>query len=254
MPRNPNPALATSLVDSTRWITLGAVYIALVLALGWSRGTWASWGFTPEEADKYLPKYCVLISKGGDGVGTPEERATVAAFAKRAGCGGLGHYCTGLWYLHSTALPDSGLDRNHYLKQAIGEMGYALARCGDNAPLRPEILTNQGRAYIALKDYENAVKVLTQAIRRNPKYVAAYAELSGIFLLLNNREDARKTLEDGLKQSPDSRFLKLRLERLGPKEKRASEQKAPEQKAPEQKAPEQKATKPTAKQPKGPMP
>jgi tetratricopeptide (TPR) repeat protein len=198
--------------------------------LGWSQGARAAyWQELPEGDFQYLPEYCKLaVRRYGDQHrtlkgATKEQLAPLYAFEKRVGCAGdLHHYCAGLWLLailNRTHLP---APRDGYLKDALSEFAYTLKGCDDpNAPLKPEILTNQGRAYIGLKQYGNAATVLTEAIRRNPKYVAAYAELSGVFLLLNNREDARKILEDGLRHSPDSTFLKLKLERLGPSEKKA---------------------------------
>jgi tetratricopeptide (TPR) repeat protein len=112
-------------------------------------------------------------------------------------------------------LPRPSSPRNHLLESAIGEFGYTLKHCQNpNAAMKPEILTNLGRAYIGLKQYDNGVKVLTEAIRRNPKYEAAYAELSGIFILLNSPDDARKVLQDGVKAIPNSRLLQVRLKRL----------------------------------------
>lgn len=221
----PDPARGRAAL--ARCLALGLVCIGLTL--GWSQGARASyWQNIPDGDFKYLPEYCKLaVGRYGDQRGsanaTAEQLAPLVKFEQRVGCaGGLHHYCAGLWHLHTTALPNPWLPREHLLQSAVGEFEYTLKGCQNpNAPLKPEILTNEGRAYVGLQEYSNAVKVLTEAIRRNPKYEAAYAELSGVFLLLNNPEDARKILEDGLKQSPDSKFLRLKLERLGAKGQRA---------------------------------
>jgi uncharacterized protein HemY len=129
------------------------------------------------------------------------------------------------------------MPRNHLLESAVGEFQYMLRGCEDpNAPFKPEILTNLGRAYVGLKKYSDAVRVFTEAIRRNPKYVAAYVELSGVFVLLNSTEDARKILEDGLKHSPGSKVLKARLDRLGRKDETPSDSALPQEQPEPQKA------------------
>jgi tetratricopeptide (TPR) repeat protein len=208
------------------WLAVGLFCIGLILALGWSQCARASyWKDIPDEDFKYLPEYCKLaVRRYGDqgtrwGMATPEQLAPLFAFEKRVGCAGdLHHYCAGLWQLVTAERPNPWLPREHLLASAVGEFEYTLKGCErPDAPLKPEILTYQGRAYIGLAHYQNAVKVLTEAIQRNPKYVDAYTELSAVFLKVNSPEDARRALEDGLKQVPDSRVLKLRLQRLSDK-------------------------------------
>lgn len=229
------------------WVKPGVLCIGLFLALSWSQGARASyWKRIPEGDFKYLPEYCKLavgFYRGGYGGATPEELAVpLGAFSKRAGCGGdFHHYCAGLWHLHTTQLSNPWLPRDHLLGEAVGEFQYTIDGCmrrnpNANASILPEVFTNQGRAYVGLKKYSDAVRVFTEAIRRNPKYVDAYVELSGVFVLLNNTEDARKILEDGLKQSPGSKVLKARLNRLVRKDEIPAEAVPPEQEPKPQKA------------------
>lgn len=204
---------------------IGLFCIGLILTLGWGQGARASyWEAIADEDFQFLPAYCKLAVRRYNysarwGGLTPDQMSQLQGFEKRMGCAGdFHHYCAGLWHLHTTALPNPWLPRDHLLREAVGEFQYTLRGCERaDAPMKPEILTNQARAYIGLKDYKSAVKVLTEAIRRNPKYIDAYTELSGVFLKVSSPDDARRTLEDGLKQVPDSRILKNRLERLSSK-------------------------------------
>lgn len=156
---------------------------------------------------KRLPAYCgytLRLHRTDLGPMPPGGGETLRKFEERVGCGSLWHYCSGLRDLNI-------LGQFGY---ALAEFDYVLPRCAPNAAFKPEILTNKGRAFIGLGHYKDAVGVLTEAIRRDPKYVAAYAELSKVFLQVNNLVEARKILEEGLKQVPDSKLLQVRLGRV----------------------------------------
>jgi tetratricopeptide (TPR) repeat protein len=239
-PLRPNIAPARSRLSGR--VKLAVFCVALALVLSWSQGAVASeYRNIPEEDFKYLPEYCKLAVRvyGAYGGATPEQLAPLSSFTHRMGCQGghYHHYCAGLWHLHRASLLKAGRPLDQQLEWAASEFDYMLGNCKNpNAPIMPEILTNQGRAFVGLKKYSDAVRVFTEAIRSNPKYVAAYVELSGVFVLLNSTGDARKILEDGLKHSPGSKVLKARLDRLGRKDETPSDLAAPEQQPKPQKA------------------
>lgn len=216
-----HPDTSPPRLNTGAWATFWLCGIGLMLALGWVQpalGTY--YRSIPEKDLQYLPKYCKLAVRlyggyRGTGPLSPAESAQLKAFHKQSGCGGhLHHYCAGLWHLMDAQRSKPFLPRTEVLQSAVGEFAYMLGNCEASTPMRPEILTNQGRAFIGLKNYEAAVGVLTEAIRRDPKYVDAYLELSGIFIQLNSVPDAQRVLEDGLKQVPSSRAMQRHLKRI----------------------------------------
>jgi tetratricopeptide (TPR) repeat protein len=242
MPNTPIPGPAPFSSGILAWLSPGLLCALLALA-GVDEAR--AYDVSAEEF-KYLPEYCKLVIGVGRSNLNREQRATLNRFERRMGCAGdTHHYCEGLLALHRAALANQSKVRKGLLHNALGGFNYTLERCEiPNAPFKPEILTNAGRAYIGLEQYEDAVRVLTEAIARNPKYEAAYAELSTVYLTLNSKDDARRILEDGLKQTPDSKLLNRRLARFRATEPKAGEDKAPEQKVTEPKPRPSKAAAP----------
>jgi tetratricopeptide (TPR) repeat protein len=68
-------------------------------------------------------------------------------------------------------------------------------------------LGEQGQTAEAIKHYQ-------LALQAKENYTPAYVRLSELYLEANQPDEARKTLESGLKASPNSRSLKKRLKEL----------------------------------------
>ncbi len=65
-----------------------------------------------------------------------------------------------------------------------------------------------GNKYTESADYEAAIESYEKAIAIDPKSVAAYSNLAGAYLSLDDREDAKKTLYEGYQNTQNELLLK----------------------------------------------
>lgn len=124
------------------------------------------------------------------------------------------HYCSGLDSLNKANMADSKDKRVDALKAALGGFSYMQEHAPRKFILQPEISTQKGRVYLRLNQHGAALQEFYNAIKLNPKYVPAYSELGDYYHDNNNPEEARKILELGLKNVPESKSLKRRLSNL----------------------------------------
>ncbi|HIE55103.1 MAG TPA: tetratricopeptide repeat protein [Chromatiaceae bacterium] len=96
----------------------------------------------------------------------------------------------------------------------VHQMGYVGNRCGPRCVLYPELHTRWAWALKEQGRIGDAVMHLQAAIKVKPDYSRAYAELADLYAETGQRELAKETLEEGLKNKPNSRLLKRRLKRL----------------------------------------
>jgi tetratricopeptide (TPR) repeat protein len=112
--------------------------------------------------------------------------------------------------------------RTFYLRDAIKEFDYVLERVPKDFVLVPEILTKRGENLVRLGQGPIAVLDFEKAIDTNPGYWPPYAQLSDYYAKSGDVDKARKTLEDGLKSSPDASGLQRRLAALSAPAKAAA--------------------------------
>jgi tetratricopeptide (TPR) repeat protein len=124
------------------------------------------------------------------------------------------HFCHGLKELirgNRAAGRNDKYDMQAKLGQALGDFDYVQRYVDARDPMKPiatlykgKVLDQLGRTSEAFAEYQNAIKL-------NPKLAEAYSHLANHFLRMGNREDARRTLEIGLKHSPNSKALQRKL-------------------------------------------
>jgi tetratricopeptide (TPR) repeat protein len=156
-----------------------------------------------------LPPYC----KARYGKTT---KADVANWKRKMGRGWtyVHHYCSGLDYLNKANMAFDEGKRTLLLNDAVKQFSYVQEHTGSKFILQPEITTQKGRAYLKLGQDGAALQEFHNAIKLNPKYTPAYSELSDYYSDNNDPEQARKILEQGLRQKPKSKSLQRRLDKL----------------------------------------
>jgi tetratricopeptide (TPR) repeat protein len=158
---------------------------------------------------KLLPQYCKDRAKG----------INSAEFAKWRGTLGetfihIHHYCSGIYAEQKARSTVDQQKRKRFLRTVKHEMQYVSRHCSKKCALYPELHNRWGWALVADGQPGEAIGHFNLAIQANPKYALAYARLSELFLDLNQPNEARRVLDEGLKAKPGSRMLQRRLREL----------------------------------------
>jgi tetratricopeptide (TPR) repeat protein len=163
-----------------------------------------------KENARLLPQYCL-------------DRATdKLAFGRKWGptFGNLKihihHYCSGLYSEYMAKNTIDNNERDTQLGRVVHQMRYVGSHCKQGCVLYPELHTRLGWALGELGQAGEAIKNFQLAIQAKKTYIPAYARLADLYIGLNNRDEARKVLETGLKIRPESSMLKRRLKELEP--------------------------------------
>jgi len=124
------------------------------------------------------------------------------------------HFCRGLnLKFHS----QNTMERKQFArlsKDAIGEFSYIRIHASQNFSLMPITNVKIGELLVGLKRFREAEESFHEAIRLNPKFTPSYSELSKLYIKQKQKDKAKKTLLEGLKISPNSKLLKLNLNRI----------------------------------------
>jgi tetratricopeptide (TPR) repeat protein len=158
-----------------------------------------------QEERRLLPPYC-------------QNRGENAALRKKTPHGH--HLCSGLAFVVRADKSVTTGARKSNLESAIGEFNYVLGHTqAENSDGRYNgylalVSLHKAKALKRLKRNAPAIRAFNETITLNPKISKAYAGLSDIYRDLGKLEEARETLENGLKQVPGSRSLKRRLDKL----------------------------------------
>jgi tetratricopeptide (TPR) repeat protein len=188
-----------------------AIYLLIFVTVGlyvpWQNLAIAQEGW--RQGTKLLPQYCKDRAKGFQS----------AEFAKWRGTLGeayihVHHYCDGIYSENKARVTINQKERKRWLGNVKGQMKYVARHCSVNCPLYPELHTRWGWALAAKGQTFEAVRHFQLAIQAKPEYAPAYAKLSDLYLDINQPDEARRVLDEGLKAKPGSRMLQRRLRKL----------------------------------------
>lgn len=154
-----------------------------------------------------LPPYCKAKMGPGNGLKVPEAEIQKWKQALGPGFMHVHHFCAGLNSLNSTSVAA--------LRVVLKEFEYSQKHSPKDFPLQPKISVEKGKLLLRLNRSAEAVSEFQHAIMLKPNYAPAYAALSDYYAQYDQLIDkAKKTLEEGLKHSPNSKMLKRRLAKL----------------------------------------
>ena len=192
----------------------GRLGLAAALLAGWAwvGAPWARPANVTPEEKALLPSYCDAVQD------TPGYATGFARWSAVYGeaFNSFHHYCWAFIYLMRAdrrSTPD--LNRQHFLMSAYAEIEYVVRSSPPDHVLLPEMLTKQGMILRRQNKIREAIAHLERAAALDPKYWRAYSELAHCYLAQNDKQKARKVIEEGLTHSPDSRGLKAWLKDLG---------------------------------------
>jgi tetratricopeptide (TPR) repeat protein len=128
------------------------------------------------------------------------------------------HYCDCIRFTNRAyASVGRPQDVIYNLENAIDGCDYVLSHTKPDFFMRPEVHVQKGMALIlAKRDYE-AVEEFLLAIKGNPGLVKAYFELGRVQKRLGMKQEALKTVTDGLRFVPNSKALQSMYTELGGK-------------------------------------
>lgn len=108
-------------------------------------------------------------------------------------------------------------DVKYNLEIAIGGCDYVLGHTKPDFYMRPEVHVQKGKALILAKKNIEAVNEFLLAIRGNPNLTKAYIELGRVQVRMGTKQEALKTVTEGLRFVPDSKALQRTYTELGGK-------------------------------------
>ncbi len=100
------------------------------------------------------------------------------------------------------------------LGEAIGGCNYNLTH-SPGSPWNANAYYQIGLAQHLLKKPVEAVTAFNNAIRLNPRYEQGYSELANVLMSMKSKENALKTVSEGLRWLPDSKVLQRKYKRYG---------------------------------------
>ena len=103
------------------------------------------------------------------------------------------------------------------LNNAIDGCDYVLGHTTPSFYMRPEVHLQKGKALLLYKKEGMAAVEFMKAIEGNPALAQAYLELADIQTRDKKRQEALKTVSEGLRQVPDYKPLQRRYTALGGK-------------------------------------
>ena len=162
------------------------------------------------ENTQYLPSYCAYRA-------TPQGKANKAGKypSLKPIWQHIHHYCSGAYAEFQARKTTNPQRRKQHLSLLISEMTYVGRHCDTRCILYPELHSRWGWALNEQGKVPEAIKHYKAAIKARPSYSKAYALLADLYVGINQRGEARKVLEEGLKRRPKSRALQRRLKKLG---------------------------------------
>jgi tetratricopeptide (TPR) repeat protein len=166
----------------------------------------------PKDRIALLPKFCQDRLLYGE-LHSPETQRYWDALGH--GWTYLHHYCYGLYEISEASRFGTAPQlRKHLFNDAIGQIDFVLDRTDEKFPLRYAMLLDQAYAWSRLYKWPKAEEVLRSAIAINPEEDVGYFRLAEAQIAAGKRDDARETIETGLRHKPDSRWLKRALAKL----------------------------------------
>jgi len=164
-----------------------------------------------------LPPYCIAqLKPSWSKQGEPARwRATIPKSFPH-----LHHYCAALHSLRQAQGiygkdTESTMVRTSLLRSSvINNIVYMEKQTDPSSKLFPHMYTTKAEAYLMLGQIGEAFQYFNKAINANRKFTKPYALMSDYYVKNNDKKEARKILEEGLKHSPKSKQLNRRLKKL----------------------------------------
>jgi tetratricopeptide (TPR) repeat protein len=125
------------------------------------------------------------------------------------------HYCISVVALMRSDRAGVPVQQRRYLHNyAVANLTFVVKNSTPDFVFLPEVLFRRGQAHKKLKELDEAIRDLRQAVEMRPDYVFAVSELADAYASRGKKKEAREVLEKGLQHSPDSKFLRQSLDAM----------------------------------------
>lgn len=157
-----------------------------------------------------LPPYCKVRTEKGLDRADP----TVRRWFDLLGPNYLDihHHCMGLNYINRAMKNDEHM--KFYQRSAIGNFEYMIKAAKPGFVLLPDAHIERGRVLEMTDRKGKAIADYEKAIQLKPDYPRAYSVLIDLYMTLGRKDEARKVIDRGLKQIPNSKSLRRRAKKL----------------------------------------
>lgn len=200
--------------------------VACSVILASSAAVTAEEKFTQEEL-KALPRVCHAQRSINNWLRVPiVPEAERRQWAERLGekdYNHFHHYCGALIYVRRGSAAARESQRTAAYRRAVTSFEYVQINASASFPLMPEVGLRKGYALQLLRDPSAAAREFRTALELKPSFTPAYAALVDLYLELGDKESARRILEIGLRNVPDSKILaqkRAELEKAAPQSRR----------------------------------
>ncbi len=189
---------------------IGLCLFVLLINIGQVQGKGiGNFSATPEEL-MTLPGYCrPKANKDGNNMRVPE----VKYWSDRIGgkvYSHIHHYCHALVQIQHYLMSDRS--EKVLVKAALNNVNYSLQRTPPEHAIYPELLLTKGYIYEVSQQYDKALEATHDAVVMTPKLVRSYVQLSRIYLLNQQPQQAIEVLQQGIDQT-QSDYLQQRLQK-----------------------------------------
>lgn len=117
------------------------------------------------------------------------------------------HWCWGLMEVRrGNQARDPRIRASNY-RAAIRDFDYVIGNCSSSFRLKPEFHLRKALTLRLMGDDGRAAAEFSRAIELKADYTPAYSGLVDLHLDLGNAKEARRILEVGLQEAPDSQLL-----------------------------------------------
>lgn len=171
--------------------------------------------FKPSPAElAALPAFCAPRAQAyGNQSDHPEVKPWLAIYGQD--WIHMHHFCAGMNYINRSYRSASRPEKENNLRNAVRELDYTVKNSRPDTKLFAEILMTRGQALQGLQRTPEASRDLEKAIAIDPKLRRAYGVLADSYVALKQNDKALKVISEGIRHNPDATSLKRRYDELG---------------------------------------
>lgn len=171
--------------------------------------------FKPSPAElASLPAFCAVRAQPyGNQPGHPEVKPWLSIYGQD--WIHMHHYCSGLNAINRSYRSANRKEKENALQNAVSEFDYTLRNISQNTRLSAEVFMARGQALLGLGRTPAANRDLEQALVIDPSLRRAYGLLADSYIALKQRDKALQVISEGIRHNPESTSLKRRYDELG---------------------------------------
>lgn len=171
--------------------------------------------FKPSPAElAALPAFCAPRAQPwGNQASHPEVRPWASIYGQD--WIHMHHYCAGLNFINRSYRGASKSEKDNTLRTAVSEFDYTLKNIRSNTALSAEVLMARGQALLGLGRVPEANRDLDRAVAIDPKLKRAYGLLADSYVALKQKDKALQVISEGIRRNPEATSLKRRYDELG---------------------------------------